>query len=170
MLRPRVAILIADMFEDSEFIYPYYRLIEAGVQVDVVGQKEGDYRGKHGTHAKATRAIETLKSSDYDALYVPGGHAPQKLQNVPQMVAFVASMYRSGKTVCAVCHGPLLLASAGVLNGKKVTGYRSVKEELLNAGADYSDKAVEEDGTIITARDPAALPAMMKRFLARLEA
>ncbi|MEN8146643.1 MAG: type 1 glutamine amidotransferase domain-containing protein [Campylobacterota bacterium] len=164
-----VAILIDDGFEDSEFIYPYYRLLEAGINVDVVGKEKRTYSGKHGTSAKATETIHGLESSDYEALYVPGGHAPEKLQKVPQMVAFVRSLYEAGKIVCAVCHGPSLLATAGILKGKKVTGYRSVKDDLKNAGAYYTDKAVEQDDKTITARDPRSLPEMMKLFLPLLE-
>ena len=164
----KIAILIDDMFEDAEFIYPYYRLLEADLRVDIVGKKKTVYRGKHGTTAKATQSIHDLESSDYDALYVPGGYAPDKLCREPEMVDFVKSLYEEGKTVCAVCHGPSLLVSAGILRGKKVTGYHSIKDDLTNAGAYYADKTVEQDGNIITARDPQSLPAMMKLFLTLL--
>ena len=167
--RKKVAILIDDGFEDSEFIYPYNRLIEAGIAVDVVAEKKVVYRGKHGTTAKATQMIHGLNSSDYDGVYVPGGYAPERLRREPEMVAFVRSLYEEGKVLCAVCHGPSLLASAGILKGKKVTGYHSIKDDLKNAGAYYADKPVEQDGKIITARDPKSLPAMMKLFLPLLE-
>ena len=165
----KVAILIDDGYEDAEFIYPYYRLLEAGVSVDVVGQEKRAYRGKHGTTAKATESIYGLESRDYDAVYVPGGYAPDSLRREPEMVAFVRSLYERGEVVCAVCHGPSLLISAGILTGKNVTAYHSIKDDLVNAGAYYADKAVEQDGKIITARDPKALPEMMKLFLALLE-
>ncbi|MGB5965147.1 MAG: type 1 glutamine amidotransferase domain-containing protein [Sulfurimonadaceae bacterium] len=167
--RKKVAILIDEMFEDSEFIYPYYRLLEAGIAVDVVAKKKVVYRGKHGTTAKATQTIHGLESRDYDGVYVPGGYAPESLQRVPEMVEFVKSLYEAGKAVCAVCHGPSLLISAGILKGKKVTAYHSIKDDLINAGAYYTDKPVEQDGNIITARDPKSLPAMMTLFLALLE-
>ena len=169
MVRPRVAILIADTFEDSEFIYPYYRLLEAGMTVDVVAEKKMVYGGKHGTSAKATQSIHGLESRDYDGVYIPGGYAPERLQRVPEMVDFVKSLYEAGKALCAVCHGPSLLISAGILNGKRVTAYHSIKDDLINAGADYEDKPVVHDGNIITARDPKALPEMMTQFLALLE-
>ena len=165
----KVAILIDDMFEDAEFIYPYYRLLEAGLTVDIVGKKRSVYRGKHGPTAKATETIGDLKSSDYDAVYVPGGYAPDRLRREPEMVAFVKALYEEGKVVCAVCHGPSLLVSAGILKGKKVTAYHSIKDDLVNAGASYADKSVEQDGKIITARDPKSLPAMMTLFLPLLE-
>ena len=164
-----VAILIDEGFEDSEFIYPYYRLLEAGINVDVVANEKRTYSGKHGTTAKATQTIHGLESYDYDGVYVPGGHAPERLLREPEMVAFVTSLYETGKAVCAVCHGPSLLASAGILKGRKVTAYHSVKDELERAGAYYADKPVELDGNIITARDPKSLPEMMKLFLPLLE-
>lgn len=164
-----VAILIDEMFEDSEFIYPYYRLLEAGMNVDVVGREKRAYRGKHGTSAKATKTVYEIGSGSYEGVYVPGGYAPDNLRRVPEMVAFVRAMYEEEKAVCALCHGPSLLISAGILNGKRVTAYRSIGDDLRNAGALYSDKAVEQDGNIITGRDPRSLPAVMKLFLARLQ-
>ena len=167
--RKKIAILIDDGYEDSEFIYPYYRLLEAGVSVDVVGQEKRAYRGKHGTRTKATKRIRGLESRDYDGVYIPGGYAPDSLRREPEMVVFVRSLYEAGKVICAVCHGPSLLASAGILKGKKVTGYHAIKDDLINAGAYYADKPVELDGNIITARDPRPLPAMLTLFLALLE-
>jgi protease I len=165
----KIAILIDEKFEDSEFIYPYYRLIEAGMRVDVIARQKGEYRGKHGTVAKAAFAIDAVSSSDYAALFVPGGRAPERLREQQPMVAFARSIYEAGKPVCAVCHGPLLLAAAGILEGKRVTGYPSTKEELKNSGAVYTGKDAETHGSLVTARDPGALPEMMKRFLPLLQ-
>ena len=165
----KVAILIDEMFEDSEFIYPYYRLIEAGMIVDVVAQKKSVYRGKHGTAAKATHTIHGLNSDEYVGVYIPGGYAPDRLRREPDMVRFVKSLFEANKAVCAVCHGPSLLISAGILKGKKVTAFHSIKDDIENAGACYMDKAVEQDENIITARDPKSLPEMMKLFLSLLE-
>ena len=167
--RKKVAILLDDMYEDSEFIYPYYRLLEAGVGVDVVGKKESSLRGKHGTAAKATKAIHGVKSGEYDALFIPGGYSPDGLRSEPAMVGFVKELFDAGKPLCAVCHGPSLLISAGILNGKKVTSYRSIKDDVINAGADYTGGSVEQDGNLVTARDPGSLPQMMLLFLALLE-
>jgi protease I len=165
----KIAILIDEKFEDSEFIYPYYRLIEAGMQVDVIAKNRGEYRGKHGTAAKAAFAIGEVSSSDYTALYIPGGRAPERLREQEAMVDFVRTVYEAGKPVCAVCHGPLLLAAAGVIGGKRITGYPSTKEELKSAGAVYTGKDVEMEGSLITAQDPRAMPEMMKRFLPLLQ-
>lgn len=164
----KVAILIDEMFEDSEFVYPYYRLIEAGITVNVVAHQKSIYKGKHGTTAKATHTIHGLKSRDYDGLYIPGGYAPDRLRREPEMTRFVTSLFESGKAVCAVCHGPALLISAGILKGKTVTAFPSIKDDIENAGACYTAGSVEQDTNIITARDPGSLPEMMKLFLAQL--
>lgn len=167
--RKKIAIVIDDGYEDSEFIYPYYRLLEAGMTVHVIGEEKRAYRGKHGTAAKATHSIHALEDEGYDALYIPGGYAPDRLRREPAMVEFARSLFEAGKLLCAVCHGPSLLISAGVLSGRKVTAYSSIKDDIENAGAVYTGRSVERDGTIITARDPQALPQMMKLFLEMLE-
>ncbi len=89
----KVAILLDDMYEDSEFIYPYYRLLEAGVTVDVVGKKETHLRGKHGTITQTTAAIHNVKSGEYDALFIPGGYSPDGLRMEPAMVSFVKELF-----------------------------------------------------------------------------
>ncbi|MEA3419013.1 MAG: type 1 glutamine amidotransferase domain-containing protein [Campylobacterota bacterium] len=165
----KVAILIDEMYEDSEFIYPYYRLIEAGMKVDIVAQKKTVYRGKHGTSAKATHTIHDLNNDAYDGVYIPGGYAPDRLRREPDMVHFVKSLFEAGKAICAVCHGPSLLISAGILKGKKVTAFHSIKDDIKNTGAHYTANPIEQDGNIITARDPQSLPEMMKLFLLLLE-
>lgn len=168
MLQKKVAILIDEMFEDSEFIYPYYRLIEAGMVVDVVAHEKRGYTGKHGTAARATHSIHRLQSDEYDTVYVPGGKAPEKLSQDSGMVDFIRSFDVSHKPICAVCHGPLLLARAGILKSKYATAYPSLQEEIEKAGAVYTRKSVVQDNNIITAQDPHALPEMMKLFLALL--
>lgn len=165
----KVAILLDDLFEDSEFIYPYYRLLEAGMSVDVVGKKETHLRGKHGTIAKTTTAVHDIKSGEYDALFIPGGFSPDGLRREPAMVSFVRELFDAGKPVCAVCHGPSLLVSAGILKGKKVTSYPSIKDDVINAGAEYTGGSVEKEGNLVTARDPGSLPEMMLLFLTLLE-
>lgn len=165
----KVAILIDDMYEDSEFIYPYYRLMEADIIVDVVGVKKITYKGKHGTSAKTTHIIHDLNSNEYDGVYVPGGYAPDKLRRNTDMLEFVISIYEAKKPVCSVCHGPSLLISADILRGKKVTGFHSIKDDIENAGATYTAKSVEEDENIITAQEAKSLPEMMKLFLLQLQ-
>ncbi len=155
-------------YEDSEFIYPFYRLIEAGFDVDVIAGQKREYRGKRGTLTKATHSIDEVNGDLYDGVYIPGGHAPERLRINPKMADFVVRHFRANKSVCAVCHGPLLLASAGIIEGKKVTGFHSIKNDLEKAGALYTAKSVEQDGNIITAQDPHSMPEMMQNFLSLL--
>jgi protease I len=135
------------------------------MQADVIARERGEYKGKRGTLAKASFAIDEVSGSEYDALFIPGGRAPERLREQEAMLAFARSVHDEGKPICAVCHGPLLLAAAGVIEGKRVTGYPSTKEELKHAGAVYTGKGAETEGNLVTARDPAAMPEMMKRFL-----
>ena len=165
----RIALLIDDQFEDSEFIYPYHRLKEAGHQVDIIAKRIGSYFGKKDTEVKADRSIGDILAKEYDALYIPGGYAPAKLCEIQEMVSFAQTMTVTGKTVCAVCHGPQLLAKAGVLHKRTVTGYGSTQVELEEAGAHYTAQSVEVDGNLITGRDPKSLPEMTRLFLETLD-
>ena len=165
----KVAILIDDKYEDSEFIYPYYRLLESGKSVDVVGEKKTTYKGKHGTTAIATHIIQDLNSEEYDGVYIPGGLAPERLRKNPDIIKFVKSIFEENKPVCAVCHGPSVLVSAEILKDRKATAYPSIKSEIEGAGAFYTNKSVEQDENIITAKDPKSLPEMMKLFLSLLK-
>ena len=164
----RIALLIDDEFEDSEFIYPYHRLLEAGHSIDIVGKKRGVYFGKRETKCDAEIGIDDAIAEQYDALYIPGGYAPERLCEIPQMVAFVQAMGHHGKLICAVCHGPLLLAKAGILKGRNVTGYPATQEQLKKAGAHYTGQSVTFDDDLITARDPKSLPEMTALLLEAL--
>ncbi len=165
----RIAFMIDDEFEDSEFIYPYHRLKEAGHQVDIIARKAGNYFGKTDTQAHAEYAISDVLVSHYDALYIPGGYAPERLCQLQEAVLFVKTFVEHDMLVCAVCHAPLLLANAGVLHERIVTGYGSIKEEVLKAGAVFTGESVEVDGNLITARDPRSLPEMTQTLLKALE-
>ena len=165
----RIALLIDDEFEDSEFIYPYHRLLEAGHSVDIIGKKAGSYFGKRETRSDANLGIDDAIAEHYDALYIPGGYAPERLCQIAQMVAFVQAMQTHHKLICAVCHGPLLLAKAGILQGRSVTGYPATQERLEDAGAHYTDQSVTFDDDLITARDPKSLPEMTSLLLDALK-
>lgn len=166
---PRIALLIADGFEDSEFLYPYTHLLDAKFHVDVIAEKSGLYTGQHGEKALATLPVTDAAATDYDALFIPGGKAPEKLCEIPEMISFVQACDARQQILCAVCHGPLLLAEAGLLKNRTVTGYKATKERLLDAGVLYTGNSVETDGRIITARDPGSLPEMTQRLIAALQ-
>ena len=164
----KILILSADQFEDSELTVPIARLREAGLQADIGSFASGPVHGKHGAVVNADRAIGELRSADYAALLLPGGKAPATLRKDARVLALVREFFAAGKPVAAICHGPQVLVSAGVLTGRTLTAYRAVADELKAAGAHYRDAEVVVDGNLVTSRAPADLPAFLREFLARL--
>lgn len=153
-----VAVLVADKFEDSELTEPADALENAGATVLFIGATEGEeYTGKHDTGVVADLAAEDAKTADFDGLVIPGGSAPKTIRQNPAMVDFARRMVQEGKVVAAICHGPQVLITAGVLSGRKATCYEGVSDELKQAGADYRDQPVVVDGNIITSRHPGDL-------------
>lgn len=167
---PRIAVLIENLVEDSEFIYPYYRLMEAGYEVDVLAPHPGTFKGKRGGSFDAMHAVSPENAEQYDALFIPGGYAPDRLRRHKKVLELVRNVHILGKPVAAVCHGPWVLISAEIVKGKNVTGFVSIRDDLNNAGAIYTGKNVEVDGNLITATDPSALPQMIRELLRQLEA
>ena len=165
----RIAVLVAEMFEEPELIYPYYRLQEAGHEVILVGSEARQYLGKHGYPMQAEVAAAALKAADIDGMVVPGGFGPDSLRMDPAMVGLTRDLAAAGKPVAAICHGPSLLVSADVLRGRTATSYYAVKDDVKNAGATWVDEPVVVDGPIITSRVPADLPAFTTAILAALK-
>lgn len=164
----RVAILVADRFEEPELIYPYYRLIEAGHDALLVGSAVRQYVGKHGYPIQAQAAVSALSAGDLGAMVIPGGFAPDGLRMDPAMVALARALVLAGKPVAAICHGPSLLVSADVLRGRRATSFASVRDDVRNAGAEWVDEAVVVDGPVVTSRVPADLPAFMSALLSKI--
>jgi protease I len=164
----KIAILVADMFEDLELWYPYYRLQEEEADVVIVGPKEGTFSGKRGLTARANKAVKQVKPADFDAVIIPGGYSPDYMRRSPEMVEFVKRMASQGSIVAAICHGPWMLASADLLRGKKITSFESIRVDLENAGAEWIDIRVATDGNIITSRRPDDLPAFCRAIICAL--
>jgi deglycase len=166
----RVAIVLGDGFEDSEFRVPYDRLRDAGHEVTVVGAKAGDERnGKRGKESfTPTVAADSVSASDFDALVIPGGWSPDRLRMNEQVVAFVREIGEAGKVVAAICHAGSLLIEADLVDGRRVTSYASIRTDLINAGADWEDTEVLEDANLITSRTPDDLDAFCDAILHRL--
>jgi protease I len=165
----RIAILAEDLYEDLELWYPRLRLQEEGAEVMVLGP--GDPRihhSKHGYPVAIDQAIQAADVEQFEAVIIPGGYAPDRLRRHPAMVNFVREMARRGKIVAAICHGPWMLASAEVVAGKNLTGFFSIKDDLVHAGANYKDAEVVVDGNLITSRQPADLPAFLDAIIAAL--
>lgn len=155
----KIAIFLANLYEDLEFWYPCLRMQEEGAEVTIIGPKRESYSGKHGLPARADKAIDEVKSNDFDALIIPGGYSPDHMRRHEKMVTFVSEMDKQGKPVAAICHGPWMMASADILKGRQVTSFFSIKDDLVNAGADWKDLKVVTSGNLITSRNPHDLPA-----------
>jgi len=165
----KALIISADHFEDSELLFPYYRLREEGLQVDIASIARGKINGKHGYEIVVDKALRDIDPKAYDLLVLPGGKAPAKLRKEPAAVAIAQDFMRSNKPVAAICHGPQILITAGVLEGRRATCYPSVAEELQESGALYEDNEVVVDGKLVTSRQPSDLPAFMREIVRLLK-
>ncbi len=168
--RTRIALLIEDEYQILEGWYPLLRLQEAGAAVSVLGSgTKGSYTSKEGYPMKVDAAAGDVSASDFDAVVVPGGFAPDNMRLHPEMIGFVRDMNEAGKLVTAICHGGWVLVSAGVLRGKKATGYLPIKDDVQNAGGTWVDESVVEDGNVITSRTPVDLPDFTRAIIGYLE-
>ena len=162
----KVLMITEDRNDDSEVLYPYYRMLEEGYEVEVAALTKKTVQSKYHFTVEADKAVEECRAADYDALILPGGSAPEKLRLSPDAIRLVKEIFEAGKPVCAICHGPQLLISAGVLKGKKATCYPGIADDLKNAGARYEDARAVVDGNLVTARRPQDLPYWMREFVA----
>lgn len=148
----KAVIITGPNFQDEEYTYPYYRLLEEGIKVDVATPDKAVVYGKYGVPAKPTIDTKDLKTSDYDVVVLPGGfEAPDRLRLRKEVLKFVKEMYDTNKLVAAICHGPWICISAGIMKGKKATAYISIADDIRNAGATYLEEDVVVDGNLITA-------------------
>ncbi|MFO0907120.1 MAG: type 1 glutamine amidotransferase domain-containing protein [Isosphaeraceae bacterium] len=165
----RAAVLVEKLYEDLELWYPVLRLREAGITVKIVGPRSGEtYLSKHGYPAKADESISQGMADHFDAVIVPGGYSPDHMRRHRLMVDLVAQAAQAGKVVAAICHGPWMLCSARCIQGKRVTGFYAIRDDVENAGGIWEDAPVVRDGGIITSRTPDDLPAFMTAILAAL--
>lgn len=166
----KIAILIEDLFDERELIYPYYRLLEEGYEVHLVGrEKDTLYSSKAGVREKSSHASKDITSKDYEAVVIPGGFSPDNMRRCQATKDFVKAMDKDGKIIAAICHGPWMMASCCDLKGKQVTSFFSIKDDLINAGAEYLDKEVVVDGNLITSRTPKDLPIFLKTIIKEIK-
>ena len=163
----RVAFLVDEMFEDSEFEVPWKRVEEAGCEGTILGLEAGKkLTGKtDDTEIEVDRSVEDCSADDFDALVIPGGYSPDKLRTNKKAVALVRRMVESGKPVAVICHGPWMLAEAGVAKGRKLTSWPSIRTDMENAGAKWVDSEVVVDRNLVTSRKPEDLEAFSKALL-----
>jgi protease I len=164
----RVAVLAEEFYEDLELWYPVLRLREAGAEVRIVGPKAETYKSKHGYPAKADAAVDQVGVDEFDAVVIPGGYSPDHMRRHQAMVDFVREAGQKGKIVAAICHAGWMLASADIIRGKRVTCFFSIKDDVVNAGGEYEDSEVVQDGNIITSRQPDDLPAFCRTIIGAL--
>lgn len=165
----KVAILVEQMFNDLEFWYPYYRLIEAGAEVTVIGSGSArQYTGKSGTKAQSDASAGQVSVEAFDGVVIPGGYAPDIMRRYPAMVQLVKDFFEAQKVVASICHAGWMLASAKILKGRTVTSFFAIKDDLIHAGANWVDQEVVVDGNLITSRKPDDLPAFMKAIIGAL--
>ena len=166
----KVAVLIEDYYEVLEAWYPYLRLREAGFETTFVGPGSNkEYHSKEGYPAPEEAKVRDVTEKQFDAVVIPGGIAPDRMRRHPGMNQFVRKMADSGKLIAAICHAGSVLVSAGVLHDRKVTSFFSIKDDVVNAGAQFEDKEVVVDGNLITSRNPNDLPAFCREIINWLE-
>lgn len=164
----RVLILAADDVQDLEFFYPYYRLSEEGYEVDVATPDGKGFTGKKGMGLDTVKAISEVQEEDYALLYIPGGKAPEELRKNEQVLRIVKDFAEAGKPIASICHGAQVLASADIIEGKRIAAWPEIKDEVEEAGATFVDEALVEDGQFITARKPGDLPRHLSGTLDKL--
>jgi protease I len=164
----KVAFLVADHFEDLEFWYPRIRMKEEGADVSVIGVEAKSFIGKNGLQATAEHSIDTVDPTDFDALIIPGGYAPDHMRRSAQMIEFVREMHAQDKILAAICHAGWMLISAGIVKNRRVTSFFSIKDDLINAGGVWEDAQVVVDGRLITSRNPDDLPAFCTTIIEEL--
>ncbi len=142
------------------------RFREAGAEVSVVGTGAKEtYESKHGYPASADAAADDVTAGTFDAVVIPGGYAPDRMRRCKPMVKLVRDMFEQGKVVAAICHGGWMLVSAGVLTGKRATSFIAIRDDMVNAGAEWEDAEVVVDGNLITSRTPDDLPAFCRAII-----
>ncbi len=161
----KALIISADNFEDSELLAPYYRLLEAGIAVDIAASAKGEITGKHGYAVTVTKALSEVDPAAYNLLVLPGGKAPAVVRRDEKALEVARHFFAANKPVAAICHGPQTLVSAGLLGGRHATCYKTVADELRAAGALYEDREVVVDGNLVTSREPADLPAFQREMM-----
>jgi protease I len=166
-----IAVVLADLFEDSEYTVPVEGFKNAEHRIVVVGLKAGEtVRGKKdGTPVEVGKSFEDVSSGDFDALLIPGGYSPDKLRADERAVDFVRDFMEAGKPVFSICHGPQILITADVLKGRRITGWKSIKQDIKNAGAEFLDSEVVVDGNLVSSRQPSDLPAFVRASLEKLQ-
>ena len=163
----KIGVLITDLFEDSEYTKPAAAFENEGYKLVHVGIKAGaTVKGKkEGTQVRIDEAAKNVSVDDFDAVLIPGGYSPDQLRVHEDVVRFTRDFVNSGKPVFVICHGPQLLITAQVIEGRTLTGWKSIIQDIKNAGANFKDQEVVIDGKLVTSRNPNDIPAFITQSL-----
>jgi protease I len=162
----RTLIFVDDYYEDLELWYPRYRLEEEGSEVTIAGPEKGrTYKGKNGYPCTADGAIDDVRGEEYDILVLCGGFAPDKLRRIGRVLETTRSMHEQGKVVAMICHAGWVAISAGILRGYRVTSTPAIRDDLVNAGAEWVDEPVVVDRNVISSRRPDDLPQFCRTII-----
>ena len=153
----KILMLLGPRYQDEEAKVPLDFLRKKGAQVDVVSINKGKLKGLHGAEIDANMTVLEASPDSYDAMVIPGGRSPAGLRKHPEAVELVKAFFETGKPIAAICHGPQMLAAAGLLKGRTITGYYKIRQEMLEADANVVDKPVVIDANFITSRQPGDL-------------
>lgn len=168
----RVALFVANEYEDLEAWYSYLRLKEAGVEVTVIASdnvKGNLAESKHGYPIKIDKKAAEVNPEEFDGVIIPGGWAPDKLRRCNNTLNFVRNMYENNKLIASICHGGWVLASADVIEGKTLTSTTAIRDDLINSGAVWVDEEVVVDDKLVTSRSPRDLPAFLREIIRELK-
>ncbi len=173
-MNKRIAILATDGFEEFELKSPKEAMEKEGFTVEIISEKEGNIKGwadgNWSNEYKVNNTLKNVKASDYNALVLPGGVInPDKLRRNDDALKFVKDFFDQKKPVAAICHGPQVLISAGVVEGRKLTSFSSIKDDLINAGANWVDEEVVVDEGFVTSRNPDDLPAFNSKLIEEIK-
>jgi protease I len=169
LIKKKIAILAEDNYEDLELWYPLLRMKEAGAEVSVVGMAGIEtYHSKHGYPVKVDVAASAVLGDGFDVVIIPGGYAPDRMRRHPPMLDLVRRVFERGGLVAMICHAGWVPISAGIVKGRKVTSTPAIKDDLINAGAQWIDLEAVQDGNLISSRGPEDLPAFCQAIIAAL--
>ena len=170
MTAKKVAILVDEMYQVLEVWYPYYRFLEAGFLVNLVAaEAKKEYHSKEGYPCVSEIAAAQVDAGDYDCMLVPGGFAPDFMRRSADVIKFANDMVDAGRVIAAICHGGWLLCSTKIYRSRKATCFMAIKDDIINAGAEYIDDECVVDGNLITSRKPDDLPAFCMAVMRALE-
>lgn len=162
----KILIIIDDLAEDLELLYPYYRLIEEGYEVVMAANKEGiDFKGKYGVPYSSNEAYENIKVDEYQGLLIPGGWAPDKIRRDEKVLKIVKEFDEQNKAIGQICHAGWVSISANIIKGRRVTSTPGIKDDMINAGGIWTNEAVVVDKNLVSSRWPKDLPQYMKEYI-----